>query len=290
MKLPQLIYRKIFKFILLILLEVIAIVLITNNSIVQGFKIMEGVRITNNFFWSISNSIKNYTNLREVNRALTEENKVLLEQNKIYHDYITKQRSEAKLEELSNIISKNLGDSAIANFDFLLAKVIKNTRNTLHNYLIIDKGSNQGVVEDLGVITPSGVVGIIRAVGKNHSYVYSLLNTKQSISAKIGNSTVYGSLKWEGTDIDKAHLAEIPLNVEVKEGDIVYTSGNSSFFPPDIPIGVAGKYDVSSGMTKYIEVSLFQDFRNLEYVIIVKNNERREIDSLSVITPIINKR
>ena len=290
MKLPQLIYRKIFEFVLFVILEVLAVVLVVKNSTLQSSRVMDGIRSVSSFFWQKSNAIKNYSNLKQINQKIALENKMLLQENQALRDYIIKENSIEKLEELSAIISNNVGESAVAHFDFALAKVVKNTRSSQHNYIIIDKGTKQGMVEDLGVITPMGVVGIIRATGKNFSYVYSFLNTKQSISAKIGNSAVYGSLKWDGKDIKKAHLMEIPLNVEVREGDIVYTSGNSSFFPSDIPIGVVGKYNVSSGTSKDVEVTLFQDFKNLDYVIVVKNKDRAQIDSLSRIVPIENKR
>ena len=290
MILPELVYRRIFKFILFIVLEVVAVVLILNNSIVQQYKLMEGVRSFSYFFWKKSNDIKNYSHLKDLNYKLIQENHLLLEQNEILKNHIIRENGIEKLSDITNIISKNLGDSAVANFEFILAKVVKNTRNTQHNYLIVDKGYKQGITEDMGVITPTGVVGIVRGVGSNYSYIYSFLNTKQTISAKIGNSEVYGSLRWDGKSTNKARLTEIPLNVEITEVDIVYTSGNSSFFPSGIPIGVAGDYNVSSGTSKDVNVTLFQDYRNLDYVIVVKSKDRNQIDSLSNIVPTQNKR
>lgn len=290
MKLPELIYRKIFEFFLFVILEVAAVLLVMHNGAAQKTKLMEGVRSFSAFFWDKSNSVKEYTRLREINAALSEENKLLLQQNNFYKDFIVKEKGEDKLEEITSIISQNSADENLGSFEFILAKVVKNTKGTEHNYLIIDKGSNDGVIEDLGVITPTGVVGIVRGVGSKYSYVLSFLNLKQAVSAKIGSSEVYGSLIWDGKNTGKARLTQIPLSMEIKQGDIVYTSGNSSFFPSDIPLGVAGDYNVASGISKDIEVTLFQDFSNLDYVIVVKNANRAQIDSLSKITPIQNKR
>lgn len=290
MRLPQLIYKKIALFFIFVVLEVVAIILIVNNGVVQRYKIMEGVRVFGSFFWDKSNSIKNYTHLKNANRDLIAENELLLKENQLLRSYITREKGEDKLDEITQIISKNAGDTSLINYDFILARVIKNTRNSLHNYLIIDKGYEDGITEDLGVITPSGVIGLTRGVGKKHSYVLSLLNEKQSISAKVAKSEVYGTLKWSGTDIKIGRLTEIPLNVDVKEGDIVYTSGNSSFFPPNIPIGKARDFNVKSGTHKDIAVEFFQDYRNLDYVIVVKNNSRKEIDSLSSIQPTYSNR
>ena len=100
-----------------------------------------------------------------------EENAKLLEQNTLLRETLEKNKGEQKLFTLADQIKSNIGDSAASNYTFVLAKVIKNTLNSEHNYLILDKGSKDGITEDLGVITPSAVVGITRAVGPHYSYV-----------------------------------------------------------------------------------------------------------------------
>ena len=283
MKLPPLIYNSIGKFLVFAALEAVCLLLIVKNSTVQSSRVMEGVRSVQSFFWEKGTAVKNYTALRGTNRELVEENARLVEQNARLREFIVRTQGEGKLEEISEQIKGNVGDSALANYSFTLAKVIKNTLNTTHNYLIIDKGENDGVTEDLGVITPSGVVGIIRGAGPRFSYVMSLLNLRQSISAKLGRSSGLGTLKWEGGNIRKAYLTEVALNTEVQKGDTVITSGNSSFFPPDIPVGKALGYTVEDGMYKRVEVELLQDFSILDYVIVISNQNKREIDSLSAI-------
>ena len=275
MKLPPLIYNSIGKFLVFAALEAVCLLLIVRNSMVQSSRVMEGVRTVQSFFWEKSSAIKNYTALRGTNRDLIEENARLTEQNTRLREYIIRTQGEDRLEEI--------GDSTLANYSFTLAKVVKNTLNSTHNYLIIDKGENDGVTEDLGVITPSGVVGIVRGTGPRFSYVMSLLNLRQSISAKLGRGAGLGTLKWEGGSILKAYLTEVALNTEVQKGDTVYTSGNSSFFPPDIPVGKALSYTIEDGMYKRVEVELLQDFSSLDYVMVIRNENKREIDSLSAI-------
>lgn len=87
------------------------------------------------------------------------------------------------------------------------------------------------------VVAPSGVVGITRGVSENYSYVLSFLNTSQQVSAKIGSSNTFGPLSWDGERENMAVLNEIPQHLDVKQQDTVYTSGYSSFYPPDIPLG-----------------------------------------------------
>ena len=60
----------------------------------------------------------------------------------------------------------------------------------------------------------------------------------------------------------------------------MYTSGYSSIFPPDIPLGTAGEAKIVNGATYDIEVTLFEDFGALRYVTIVENIGKEEIEKL----------
>ena len=148
------------------------------------------------------------------------------------------------------------------------------------NYLIIDKGSRHGVEEDMGVITPKGVVGITRGVSENYSYVLSFLNLNQQVSAKIGSTNAFGPLSWDMEHEGKAVLNEIPQHLAVQQQDTVYTSGYSYFYPPDIPLGTVIDSKVVNGVHLRVDVQLLQDFRSISYVMVVKNNNRNEIEKL----------
>ena len=154
---------------------------------------------------------------------------------------------------------------------------MKISRNKQHNYFILDKGYEDGVQPQSGVITPSGIVGIIDAVDKHYSYGLSFMNTGISISARLGNEGAVGPLTWDGVSMDGAVLKEIPLQYKYAPGDTVWTSGYSSLFPPDIPLGIAGSSKVVNGAVNEIDVDLFQNFTALRYVTVVSNSGREEI-------------
>lgn len=87
-------------------------------------------------------------------------------------------------------------------------------------------------------------------------------------------------MTWDGFSSNGAILKEIPHHVEFQPGDTVYTSGYSSIFPPDIPLGTTGDSRIVNGATYEIEISLFEDFGALRYVTVVENMGREEIKSL----------
>ena len=101
-----------------------------------------------------------------------------------------------------------------------------------------------------------------------------------SISSRIGRMGSVGPMEWDGRSRNKAILKEIPHHMEFHEGDTVYTSGYSSIFPPDIPLGVVGKSKIVNGATYEIEVELFEDFGAIRYVTIVDNAAYEEMKRL----------
>lgn len=247
-------------------LEIAAVIMLSNNSEMQRLWI---ARISHGFManvWGATQEVSNYFFLKKQNDELAAENSRL---RKLVGDY------EKTLYDAGPASKPVLKDDG---FRYIPATIIKSSRNTQHNYLIIDKGSEDGVVRNSGIITPEGVIGIVDAVSRHYSYAISFLNTEFFISARLGGSGAVGPLAWDGTSSDRAILKEIPLQFKFNPGDTVYTSGYSTIFPPDIPIGVAGESNIINGATNEIEVRLFQNQKALKYVTIVTNTRSAEIE------------
>ncbi len=142
---------------------------------------------------------------------------------------------------------------------FTSAKVISNSTNKQFNYITLNKGSRQGIKQDMGIINSEGIVGVITNVSPNYSTGLSMLNKRFAISAKITKNNYSGSLVWDGEHYNTADLKEIPFHVIVNVGDSVVTSSNSGIFPEGIMIGTITKYDVESGTNFYnIKVGIKQ--------------------------------
>ena len=163
-------------------------------------------------------------------------------------------------------------------FSLTLAEVAKMSRNKQHNYLILNRGYEDGIQEKSGIISQNGVVGIVDAVSAHYSYAFSFQNSDISISARLGSAGETGLLVWDGLHPSGAILKEIPLQQQYHPGDTVFTSGHSLLFPPDIPLGIAGASKIVNGATSEIEVRLFQDFSSVRYVTVVHNNAFDEIE------------
>lgn len=262
------IVQRIFIAVVFILLEVAALLMLSHNNQLQRLWI---ARISHGFMartWGTTQAISDYFSLKWQNDRLALENDSL---QRIVRSY------ELAAKEADPASRPVLMDNG---FNYIPATIIKSSSNTQHNYLIIDKGSEDGVVRNSGIITSNGVIGIVDAVSPHYSYAISFLNTELFISARLGESGAIGPLAWDGTSSDGAILKEIPLQFKFEPGDTVYTSGYSSIFPPDIPIGVAGESKIINGATNEIKVRLFQNHKALKYVTVVGNTRAEEIEAI----------
>ena len=251
-----------------IALEVAALGMLKSSATLQDIWINRTSHLVMGKLWSSGETVRNHFSLEKQNAALYEENFRLQEQLRAY-----KLAEEAE-QEAEATVTPSL------RFTYIPATVTKISRNSSHNYIILNKGSEDGVKPYSGIITSKGVVGIISAVDKHYSYGLTLMNTNVSVSSRVGHSGTVGPLIWDGRHSNKALLKDLPLHYDMALGDTVRTSGFSSIFPPDIPIGVTGETTVADGSTNVTEVTLFEDFSTLRYVTIVENPERAEISAL----------
>jgi len=254
-----------------IAMEIAALNMLHHNASLQDIWISRWSHKVMGALWGGSESIKHYFSLGKENAALAEEN-FLLRQSLLRYEV---DENTALLEALT------APGAQIQGYSYLPAEIVKISRNKQHNYILLSKGSEDGVQEGSGIITGNGVIGIVDATGKHHSYALSFMNSDISISARLGNEGAVGPLIWDGIHSDGAILKEIPLHFKFAPGDTVYTSGYSSIFPPDIPLGIAGETRVINGATNEIKVRLLQDFTALRYVTVVYNNDRQEMEALA---------
>ena len=254
-----------------ILLEVAALNMLSNNGELQNIWISKGVHAVTGTIWGGAQNVRNYFSLRKANDALALEN----------HDL------RVRIAELEAMTEDNLSATRVSStgqvaggYRYTPATIMKISNNTRHNYIIIGKGTDDGIKKGSGVITGKGAIGVIDAVSSKYSYARSFKNHEMSVSTRLGKEGAVGPMSWDGISSRKAILREIPHHVHFQQGDTVYTSGYSSIFPPDIPLGTAGESKIVNGATYEIEISLFEDYGALRYVTIVENLGKEEIKRL----------
>ncbi|MDC0389173.1 rod shape-determining protein MreC [Flavobacteriaceae bacterium] len=247
-------------------------------------------------FIIFSNGITNYTNevfeninwyfqLKKINSSLVEENLILKNQ-------------------LEKFIEKNSIDSLenVA-FQYHNAKVISNNLSSIKNNLVINKGIKHGLKNEMGVISSTGIIGIINRTSKNYSSVMSVLNTESKINAKVKRTSHFGTLEWNGLSNRELLLNDIPETADIKIGDSIITGGMSLIFPEGINIGVVSeimkkekfndtvmKFHISNQVKianiefreNYlnIEVKLHTDMNNLNNVYVIESLNKNEFENI----------
>ncbi len=259
-------YRAFFTF---LLLELICVGLIVGNNPYQGaafFNSSNGVVAAMN---DVSQGVREYFLLRQVNSTLAEENAQL--------------RSHFEAQNQLNYITAtpSLRDSVTMNqFDFVAAKVVSNTVHRFTNFLSINKGSDDGIEPGMAVICPTGAIGKIRTTSKHYSVVTSILHVDVQVSALLKRTGHFGTIQWDGLNPDYVKFKFIPRHVEPVPGDSVVTSGYNAVFPEGILIGQIEDVNLTDELFYDLRVKLSQDFRKLSYVEVVRNSMRHELDSL----------
>lgn len=269
MRKPGKIITILFNAAIFIILEVAALGMLRSSK-AQDFFVSKGAHAFMAKIWGSTQAVKYYFSLKQANEELAAQNFALNQELQAWMQYA----EEAKRDSLTRSFED------IAGFHYMSASIVKISRNKQHNYLILGQGSEDGVVPRSGIITPQGVIGIVDAVGKHYSYAISFMNTDFSLSARLGREGAVGPLVWDGKSSGGAILKEIPLQYRFEPGDTVYTSGFSSIFPADIPIGLTGTSRIVNGATYEINVSLLQNVGAARYVTLVNNVGRQEIETL----------
>ena len=218
---------------------------------------------------STYSNISDYLNLKEVNDVLAEENALLRSQSpnslrKINSDYV----------EINDTLCRQ-------KYTYKVATIIGNTVTRRNNYITIDLGSKDGIEPEMGVISSTGVVGVVKTVSDNYATVLSFLHPNSSVSCRMNSNGVLGSLQWTKDKIDEAFIKGVLVTTKVNNGDSILTSGLSSLFPEGLYLGnIISVQDDAETQSQIIKVKLNIHFNSLKKVYIVNNLMKNEIVEL----------
>ncbi len=155
------------------------------------------------------------------------------------------------------------------------AHVISNTVNRAENYLILDRGLQDGIRIGMAVVTPKReAVGVVMAVNDRHTVVMSILNRKFRTSGEIeGGEGHAASITWDGTDRYRVQMEGLSKYAKVDIGAKVITTGFSLIFPEGVTLGYVAKAELDPEHNAYLtEVDLACDISSLRTVLVIDSN------------------
>ena len=278
--------RRYFNFFLFLLLEVICIVLVFRNNDFQKTAYLNSANNISARLYNRYNNVQYYFHLKATNDSLVNENARLHNMLRSSYDSVTLDDlvKTDTLRTYSTDTTRKVIGIETRRYLYHAAKVVNNTVSNPINYITIHRGSAHGIRPNMGVIGPSGVVGVVRSVSENYAVVLSLLSKGRTFgtSARLSQSKEMGTVRWYGEDPGYALLEDVPKSVRLVKGDTVVTSGYSARFPENIPIGYVESYSLpDKSSTSYsIKIKLATNFYNLQYVYVIDNLLKDEQKSL----------
>lgn len=260
---------------LFVFLEIASLVLISNNKGYQRSVLLSSTNRVTGWMYEKSSDFFEFFKLKEANANLALENTELINKVTVL---------ESQLASLTDSMfiagweKKTVPPER--EYEYIPARIIRSTTHLAQNYLTLNKGFNQGIKPDMGVISDAGVVGIVQTVSPRFSKVIPILNAQTTISTKFKKNNYYGPLVWDGKDYRYAKLDDIARHVRFSLGDTLITSGLVKTFPEGILVGTINDYNIKESDAYYnIQVKLAVDFRVLTHVKVINylNYEEQEI-------------
>lgn len=256
-------------FLIFIILEVVAFILIVNNNEYPASSALSTANAMVAKQQEVISNITGYFRLKSVNASLEQENADLRNQLLIYQN-----QQEDSLEHPTY-------DYAHLHLRHIPAKVIQLSTSKNHNFLTINKGERDGIRVGMGVRNAEGVVGMVCTTGEKFAVVIPVINTESHVSCRLCKNDEVGTTSWDGRWYKEATMEDVAAHVDVQEGDTIVTSGLTTTFPEGVPVGVVSSAKLGRGDSYYrIRMRLMCDYRHIKYVQVIDNMNAAEQSAL----------
>jgi len=212
----------------------------------------------------VEHIVKEYIWLRQINHEneALKERVVALEQK--LADY-----QEASIENLR--LRRLLDFKSTIHAETIAAQVVLHDLTGWFQTLVVDKGFQDQVAQDMAVVNDEGVVGRILDVSDRYARVLLITDTGSSVDALIQRNRVRGVLS--GKDANGCVLKYVRSNLDVQVGDLIISSGKDGVFPKGLRLGVVqGIFKDPVDLFQKIEVKPLVRLSALEELLIIKRD------------------
>lgn len=186
-----------------------------------------------------------------------------LESEKIqYNEYLIENQRLSALLDYKKVMAKE--------YNFVIASVIGRDPGNWFGTLTLNRGSREGITENMSVLTPDGLVGRVIAVSDSTCEVLLITDPRSGVGSLVQDTRTPGIVEGTAGTSGIVRMIHIPNNAPVEAGQAVVTSGQGSLFPKGIPVGrINSIQNEPSGLFLSAEITPFANLKNLEEVMIV---------------------
>lgn len=228
------------------------------------YNIFDNIKSGMTFFYTFSDVKKENEELKKKNIEL--ENKLI-----DYDNFKNENERLGKILEFKN--ERN-------DYNYVGAHIIGKSGGSFLDGYIIDKGQKDGIEKEMVVIAADGLVGQVTSVNSNWSIVQSIVNENIAVHAIVESTRESSGIVKGYKDSNNNLLAKLwflPMNSEIKEGDVIATSGLGKLYPKDIRIGkVISVEEDKVKVNKNAVIQPFVDFNKLEELFVIVPKEKRD--------------
>ena len=214
----------------------------------------------------------NFSEVKAQNKELIKKNEELENELATYSDL--KEENDRLRDVLKFTEERN-------NYNYIPCDIIAHSGGSFLDGYVVNKGKNDNVQKGMIVIAAQGLVGQVTSVGSNWSIVQPLVNENIAVSVMVESTRdATGYIKGfkDSKNRNLAKVYDLPMESEIKKGDVIMTSGVGMLYPKEIRIGeVINVEEDKVKVMKNAVVKPYVDFNKLEELFIVSPKDTREI-------------
>lgn len=229
------------------------------------YKVNDNVKSSVDFFL-------NFAKVKEENENLKAENLELKNQ---LIEYSRMKEENVRLREVFNYAESK------SKYNYVGVDIVGYSGGNISDGYIIDKGTKDGVEKDMVVVSAEGLVGKVTRAETNYSIVQSVINENIAVSIMVESTRETTGILRGVTDSKNRNLTKIynlPIDSEIKEGDVILTSGLGMVYPKEIRVGEVLSVETDSvRVMKNAIVKPYVDFNKLEELFIIIPNDKIEM-------------
>lgn len=160
------------------------------------------------------------------------------------------------------------------------AEVTGREADNWYEKLTINKGSKDGISENMAVVDRNGLVGKIVNVTDSTSEVLLIIDSAGSLGGMMQKSSIQGVLQGIGGGKGLINMTKLPYNADVQLNDVVVTSGVGGVFPAGLLVGTVVKVKTSAdGLSKEAVIEPYADFNDIQFVLVVHPVTEKDKDA-----------
>jgi rod shape-determining protein MreC len=151
------------------------------------------------------------------------------------------------------------------------AEVTARDADNWYEKLTINKGSADGITENMAVVNQDGLLGKTINVTENTSDVLLIIDASGSLGGMLQESSIEGVLQGIGGGKGLINMTKLPYNADIQLNDVVVSSGVGGVFPAGLLVGNVIKVNTSSdGLSKEAIVEPYCDLDDIKFVLVIR--------------------